>query len=193
MTMGSKHTSFPKLQSHTPLKVCPRKRLLASSVLKEKNSIRGGTNLAITPSNVRRSGDYLELWKFDCLYDYYEGKTHFLLQIRESDLSQSVPLEASTRKERFGKKKLHPRRDSFCNNPLQTSRDRLIIRSFGNFIACRMTLESKHTSFPTLKSQISPKVWPWKRQLARSVLEEKNSIRGGTHFAIIPLKRPEIV
>ena len=146
-----------------------------------------------TPSNVRRSGDYLELWKFDCLYDYYGVKTHFLPQIEESDLSQSVPLEASTRKERFGKKKLHPRRDSFCKNPLQTSRDRLIIWSFGNLIACRMTQESEHTSFSKLKSQTSPEVWSWKRQLARSVLREKNSIRGGTHFAINPFKGAEIV
>ena len=142
---------------------------------------------------VRRSGDYLVLWELDCLYDYYGVKTHFLPQIEESDLSQSVPLEASTRKEPFRKKKLHPRRDSFCNNPLQMSRDRLIIWSFGNLIACRMTLESEHTSFPKLKSQTSPKVWPWKRQLARSVLREKNSIRGGTHFAIIPSKGAEIV
>ena len=142
---------------------------------------------------MRRSGDYLELWKFDCLYDYYGVKTHFLPQIEESDLSPSVPLEASTRKERFEKEKLHPRRDSFCNNPLQTSRDRLIIWRFGTLIACRMTLESKHTSFPKLKCQTSPKVWPSKRQLARSVWREKNSIHGGTHFAKIPLKRPEVV
>ena len=56
-----------------------------------------------------------------------------------------------------------------------------------------MTLESEHTSFSKLKSQTSPKVWPWKRQLARSVLREKNSIRGGTHFAINPFKGAEIV
>ena len=142
---------------------------------------------------MRRSGDYLELWKFDCLYDYYGVQTHFLPQIEESDPAQSVPLEASTRKECFERKKFHPRRDSFCNNPLQTSRDRLIIRSFGNLIACRMTLESKHTSFPKLKSQTSPKVWPWKRQLARSVLREKKSIRGGNHFVINPFKRAEMV
>ena len=69
----------------------------------------------------------------------------------------------------------------------------MIIWSFGNLIARRMTLESKHTSFPKLKNQTPLKVSPWKRQLARSVLREKNSIRGGTHFAIIPLKRAEIV
>ena len=83
---------------------------------------------------LQTSGDPVIIWsfeKFDCLYDYYGVKTHSLPQIEESDLSQSVPLEASTRKERFGKKKLHPRRDSFCNNPLQTSRDRRIIWSFG--------------------------------------------------------------
>ena len=106
---------------------------------------------------------------------------------------QSVPMEASTRKECFERKKLHPRRYSFCINPLQTSGDPVIIWSFGNLIACRMTLESKHTSFPKLKNQTSPKVWPWKRQLARSVLREKNSIRGGTHFVIIPFKRSETV
>ena len=211
---------------------------------------------------MRRSCDFLELWKFDCLYDDYGVKTHFVPQIKESDPAQSVPLEASIRKERFERKelhprrysfcnkplqpcgdqvifwsfgnliacrmtleskhtsfpklhsqtllkvcpwkcpfarsalrekKLHPRRSSFCNKPLQRSRDRVIIWSFGNWIACRMTLGSKHTWFPKLKNQTSPKVWPWKHQLARSVLREKNYFRGGTHFAIIPLKRPEIV
>ena len=142
---------------------------------------------------MRRSCDYLELWKFDCLYDDYGVKTHFVPQIEESDLSQSVPMEASTRKERFERKKLHPRRYSFCNKPLQTFRDRVIIWSFGNLIACTMTMGSKHTSFPELKSQTSPKVCPWKRSLARSVLREKNSIRGGTHFAINPFKRSETV
>ena len=145
-----------------------------------------------TPSNVRRSGDYLELWKFDCLYDDNGVKTHFVPQIEESDLSQSVPMEASTRKELFQRKKLHPGRYSFCNNSLQTFGDTVIIWSFGNLIACTMTMESKHTSFPKLKNQTSPKGCPWKRQLARSDLRGKNSIRGGTHFAIIPFKRPEI-
>ena len=210
---------------------------------------------------MRRSCDYLELWKFDCFYDDYGVKTHFVPQIEESDFSQTVAMEASTRKERFERKKLHPRRDSFCNKPLQTFGDRVIIWSFGNLIGCTMTMGSKHTSFPKLKSQTPLKVWPWKRQLARSVLgekklhvgrdsfcnnppqtsgdcvtiwsfgnliactitmgskhtsfpklknqtspkvcpwkrplarsdfREKNSIRGGTHFAIIPFKRPEI-
>ena len=145
-----------------------------------------------SPSNVRRSCDYLELWKFDYLYDDYGVKTQFVPQMEESDPAQSVAPEASTRKERFGRKKLHPRRDLFCNNPLQTSQDRVIIRSFGNLIACRMTLESKHTSFPKLKNQTSPKVCPWKRQLARILLRGETSIRGGTHFVIIPFKRPEI-
>ena len=142
---------------------------------------------------MRRSCDYLELWKFDFLYDYYGVKTHFVPQIEESDLSQSVPMEASTRKERFERKKLHPRRYSFCNNPPQTSRDAVSIWSFGNLIACRMTLESKHTSLPKRKSQTPLKVCPWKRQPAGSVFGEKNSIRGGTCFAIIPFKRPETV
>ena len=205
--------------------------------------------------------DYLELRKFDCLYNDYWVKTHFVPQIEESDLppsmpieastrkrrfdrkklhtprdqfcnnppqmpadlviiwsfgnliacrmilgskhtsfpkieesdpAQSVPLEASTRKECFERKKLHPRRYSFCNKPPQTSRERVIIWSFGNLIACTMTMGSKHTSFLKLKNQTSPKVCPWKRQLARSDLRGKNSIRGGTHFAIIPFKRPEI-
>ena len=69
----------------------------------------------------------------------------------------------------------------------------MIIWNFGNLIACRMTLGSEHTSLPKLKKQTSPKVWPWKRQLARSVLREKSPIRGGSHFAITPLERLEIV
>ena len=135
----------------------------------------------------------MELWKFDCLYDDFGVQTHFVPQIEESDLSQSVPMEPSTRKECFERKKLHPRRYSFCNNPLQTSGDPVIIWSFGNLIACTMTLGSKHTSFPKLKSHTPLKVCPWKRQLARSVLREKDPIRGGTHCAIIPFKCPEIV
>ena len=142
---------------------------------------------------MRRSCDYLELSKFDCLYDDYGVKTHFLPQIEESDPAQSVPPEASTRKECFERKKLHLRRYSFCNKPLQTFRDRVIIWSFGNLIACTITMGPKHTSFPKLKSQTPLKVWPWKRPLARSNLREKNSIRGGTHFAINPFKRFETV
>ena len=194
------------------------------------------------------------------MYDYYGVRIHFVPQIGESDLSQSVAMEASTRKECFEREKLHPRRYSFCNTPSQTTRDRVIIWSFGNLIACTMTMGSKHTSFPKLKNQTSSKVCPWKRQLARSelrkkihprrysfcnkplqrcgdcviiwsfanliactitmgskhtsfpklksqtspkvcpwkrplagsVLREKNSICGGTHFAIIPFKRAEI-
>ena len=211
---------------------------------------------------MRRWCDFLQVWKFDWLYDDYGVKTHFVPQIAELDPAQSVPLEASTRKQFFERKKLHLRRYSFCNNPLQrcgdrviiwsfdnliactmtmgskhtlfpklksqtplkvcpwkrqlarsvlrekssirrgysfcnkplqTSGDPVIIWSFGNLIACTMTMGSKHTSFPKLKNETSPKPWPWKRQLARSDLREKNSIRGGSHFAIIPLKRPEIV
>ena len=136
--------------------------------------------------------DYLELRKFDCLYNDYWVKTHFVPQFEESDPPRSMPMEASTRKECFERKKLHPRRYSFCNKPPQTSWDRVIIWSFGNLIACTMTMGSKHTSFLKLNNQTSPKVCPWKRQLARSDLRGKNSIRGGTHFAIIPFKRPEI-
>ena len=142
---------------------------------------------------MRRSCDYLEVWKFDWLYDDYGVKTHFFPQIEESYPAQSVPLEASTRKECFERKKLHPRRYSFCNKPLQMSGDPVIIWSFGNLIACTITMGSKHTPFPKLKNQTSPKVCPCKRQLARSVLGKRNSIRGGTRFAIIPFKRPETV
>ena len=142
---------------------------------------------------MRISGDYLELWKFDCLYDDYGVKTHFVPQIEESDLSQRVPREASTRKELFQRKKLHPGRYSFCNISLPTFGDPVIIWSFGNLIACTIDMGPKHTLFPKLKNLTSPKVCQWKRQLARSVLGEKNSIRGGTSFAIIPFKRPESV
>ena len=124
MTMGSKHTSFPKLKSQTPLKVCP--------------------------------------------------------------------LKPSTRKECFERKKFHPRRYSFCNKRLQTSGDRVIIWRFGNLIGCTMTMGSKHTSFPKLQSHTPLKVCPWKCLLARSFLREKNSIRGRTRFAIVPLTRAEI-
>ena len=141
---------------------------------------------------MRRSGDYLECWKFDCLYDDYGVKTHFVLQNEESDPAQIVPMEASTRKEHFGRKKFHPRRDSFCNNPLQTSRDRVIFWRFGTLIACTMTMGSKQTSFPKSKNQTSPTGCPWKREVAKSDLRGTNFIRGGTHFAIIPFKRPEI-
>ena len=135
----------------------------------------------------------MELSKFDCLYDDYGVKTHFVPRIEESDLSQSVAMEASTRKECFERKELHPRRYSFCNNPLQTSGDPVIIWSFGALIACTMSMGPKRTSFPKLKNHTSPKVCPWKRQLARSDLRGKNSIRRRTHFVIIPFKRAEIV
>ena len=49
-------------------------------------------------------------------------------------------------------------------------------------IACTITMGSKHTLFPKLKNQTTPKVYPWKRQLASSVLREQNFIRGGTQF-----------
>ena len=145
-----------------------------------------------TLSNDQRPCDYLELWKFDCLYDDYGVKTHFVPKIEESDLSGSVSMEASTRKERIERKKLHPGRYSFCNNSLQTFGDPVFIWSFGNLIARTMTMGSKHTSFTKLKNQTPLKVCPWRGQLARSVLGQENSIRGGTHFAIIPSKRPEI-
>ena len=71
--------------------------------------------------------------------------------------------------------------------------DCVIIWSFGNLIACTMTIGSKHTSFPKLKNQTSRQVCPWKRQLASGGLTEKNCIHRGTDFAIIPLKCPQIV
>ena len=145
-----------------------------------------------TLSNDPRPCDNLDLSKFDCLYDDFWVKTHFVPQIEESDVSGSVAMEASTRKERIERKKLHLRRYSFCNNPLQTCGDPVIIWSFGNLIPCTMTMGSKHTSFPRLKNQTSPKVCPWKRQLARSYFRGKSSIRGGTHFAMILFKRLEI-
>ena len=191
MTLGSKHTSFPKLKNQTSPKVWPWKRQLARRVFGEKNSIRGGTRFAIIPFKRPIPCDYLQLWKFDRLQDDSGVKTQFVPLIEKSDLSQSVPMEASTRKEHFERKKLHLRRYSFCNVPLQTCGEPVIIWSFGNLIACTMTMGSKHTLFPKLKNQTSPKVCPWKRQLARSDLRGKNSIRGGTHFAIIPFKRPE--
>ena len=68
----------------------------------------------------------------------------------------------------------------------------MIIWTFGNLIASTITIGSKQTLFPKLKNQTSPKVCSWKRQLARSDLRGKNSIRGGADFAIIPFKLPEI-
>ena len=193
MTMGSKHTSFAKWKSQTLLKVCPRKPKLARSVLRKKIHPR---RYSCCNKPLQRCGDRVIIWsfaKFDCLYDYYGVKAHFVPQIEESHPAQSVLLEASTRKECFERKKIHPQRYSFCNTPSQTTRDRVITWSFGNLNACTMTMGSKHTSFPKLKNLTSPKVCPWKCQLARSELRGKNSIRGGTHFAIIPLQRPEIV
>ena len=191
-TMGSKHTSFSKLKNHTSPKVWPWRRQIARSVLGEKNSIRGGTRFAIIPFKRPIPCDYLELWKFDCLYDDSGVKTHFVPQIDQSDLSRSVAMEASTRKEHFERTILHLRRYSFCNEPLQMCGYPVIIWSFGNLIACTMTMGSKHTSFPELKTQTSPKACPRKRQLARSYFRGKNSIRGGTHFAIILFQHLEI-
>ena len=120
------------------------------------------------------------------------SKKHIVPQIDQSDLSHSVAMEASTRKEHFERTKSHPRRYSFCNEPLQTCGDPVIIWSFGNLIARTMTMGSKHTSFPKLKNQTSPKACPGKRQIARSYFRTKNSIRAGTPFAIILFQRLEI-
>ena len=146
-----------------------------------------------SPSTVRRSCDFLERRKVNCLYDDYGVKTHFVPQIEESELSQSVPMGASTIKECFERKQFHTPRAQFCDNPLQMSGDPMIIWRFGNLIACTMTMGAKHTSCPKLKNQTTHKVCPWKRQLARSVLRENNSIHQGPNFAIIPFKCPEIL
>ena len=141
-------------------------------------------------------GDCVIFWRFAnliaCTITMGSKRTSFP-KLKNQTSPQSVPMEASTRKERFERQKLHPRRYSFCNNPLQTSGDPVIFWNFRNLIACTLTIGSKHTSFPKWKSQTPLKLWPWKRQLAGSVLGEKNSIRGRTPFALIPFKRPETV
>ena len=194
MTMGSKHTSFPQIAESDPAQSVPLEASTRKQFFERKKLHPRRDSFCNSPPHT--SGDPVIIWSFGNLITptITMGSKHTSFpQIEESDLSQSVPLEASTRKERFGKEKVHPRRDSFCNNPLQTSRDLVIIWRSGNFIACTMTMGSKHTSFPKLKSQTPLKVCAWKHPLARSVLRKKNPIRGGTHFAIIPLKRPEIV
>ena len=142
------------------------------------------------------SGYRVIIWSFGnliaCTMTMGSKHTSFP-RIAGSDPAQSVPLEASTRKQCFERKEFHPRRYSFCNKPLQTSGDRVIMWRFGNLIGCTMPMGSKHTSFPKLQCQTPLKVCIWKRQLARSVLREKNSTRGGTHFAINPFKGAEIV
>ena len=191
--MGPKHTSFPKLKNQTSLKPWPWKRQLARSDLREKKHHPRRYSFCHNPPQT--SGGRVIIWSFDNLIACtmtMGSKKHFVPQIEESDPAQSVPLEASTRKECFERKKFHPRRYSFCNKPLQKSPDGVIIWSFGNLIACTITMGSKHTLFPKLKNQTSPKVCSWKRQLARSDLRGKNSIRGGADFAIIPFKRPAI-
>ena len=191
MTMGQNTLRSPKAESD-PAQSVPLEASIRKECFERKNTPSAEVLiLQLTPANVPRPGDYLELSKLDCLWDDSGVKTHYVPQIEESDLSHSVAMEASTRKECFERKKLHPRRYSFCNHPPQTSGDRVIIWSLGNLIACTMTMGSKHSSFPKWKSQTPLKVCPWKRPLARSVLREKSSIRGGTHFAIIPFKRPE--
>ena len=191
--MGSKHTSLPKLKIQTSPKVCPLEASTRKERFERKKLCPRRYSFCNNP--LQTSRDLVLIWRRGNLIacTMTMGSKRFVPQIEESYPAQSVPMEAPTRKERFGRKNLHPRRDSFCNNPLQTSRDRVIIWSFGNLIACTMTMGSKHTSFPKLKSQTPLKVCPWKRQLARSVLREKNCIHGGTHFLTNPFKRSEIV
>ena len=98
ITLGSKHTSFPKLKNQTSPKMCAHGSVNSQGAIgEEKTSSAVVLILQQSPSNVPRSGDYLALWKFYCLYDDYGVKTHFVPQIEESDPAQSVPLEASTR------------------------------------------------------------------------------------------------
>ena len=140
-------------------------------------------------------GDRVIIWSFGNLIACrmtLESKHTSFPKLTNQTSPKVWPWKRPLARSVLGEKKLHLRRYSFCNNSLQTPRDRVIILSFGNLIACRMTMGSKNTSFPKLKNQTSPKVCPWKRQLARSYFRGKDSIRGGTHFAIIPFKRPEI-
>ena len=192
--MGPKHTSFPKLQCQTPLKVCPWKRLLARSFLREKKLHPRRYSFCNKP--LQRCGDRVIIWSFGnliaCTMTMGSKNTLF------PKLKSQTPLKVCPWKRLLARsfsreKKLHPRRYSFCNKPLQRCGDRVIIWSFGNLIACTMTMGSKNTLFPKLKSQTPLKVCAWKRPLARSVLREKNSIRGGTRFVIKPFKRAEIV
>ena len=194
MTMGSKHNSFPKIEESDPaqsvhLEASTRKERFERKKLHPRR-------YSFCNKPLQRCGYRVIFWSFDnliaCTMTMGSKHTSFP-QIEESDPAQSVPLEASTRKECFERKNFHPRRYSVCNKPLQTCGDRVIIWRFGNLIGCTMTLGSKHTSFPKLQSHTPLKVCPWKRLLARSVLREKNSIRGGTHFAINPFKGAEIV
>ena len=67
------------------------------------------------------------------MYDDFGVKTHFVPQIEELDPAQSVAVEASTRKERFERKEIRPRRYSFCNKPLQTFRGRVNIFELWKF------------------------------------------------------------
>ena len=192
--MGSKHTSFPKLQCQTPLKVCPWKCLLARSFLREKKLHPRRYSFCNKP--LQRCGDRVIFWSFGnliaCTMTMGSKNTLF------PKLKSQTPLKVCPWKRLLARcflreKKLHPRRYSFCNKPLQRCGDRVIIWSFENLIACTMTMGSKNTLFPKLKSQTPLKVCAWKRPLARSVLREKNSIRGGTRFVTKPFKRAEIV
>ena len=180
--MGSKHTSFPKSKNQTPLTVCPWKRQLARSVLGRKNSIRGGTRFAIIPFKRPEIAFKMTLESKHTSFVKLKNQTSPKVWPWKRQLARSVLREKNS-----------IRGGTHYNNPPRMSFYRVIIWSFGNLIACRMTLESKHTSFPKLKNQTSPKVWPWKRQPARSVVREKNFIRGVTHFVIIPFKRSETV
>ena len=141
---------------------------------------------------LQRCGDRVIIWSFDnliaCTMTMGSKHTSFP-KIEESNPAQSVPLEASTRKECFERKKFHPRRYSFCKKPLQTSGDRVIIWRFGNLIGCTMTMGSKHTSFPKLQCQIPLKVCPWKRLLARCFLREKKLHLRRYSFCNKPLQR----
>ena len=193
MTMGSKHTLFPQIAESDPAQSVPLEASTRKQFFERRKLHPRWYSFCNKP--LQMCGYRVIIWGFDnliaCTMTMGSKHTSFP-QIAESDPAQSVPLEASTRKECFERKKFHPRRWSFCNKPLQTSGDRVIIWRFGNLIGCTMTMGSKHTSFPKWQCQTPLKVCPWKRLLARGVFGEKNSIRGGTRFAIVPLTRAEI-
>ena len=142
------------------------------------------------------SGDRVIIWSFDNLIACTTtmGSKHtWFPKLKSQTLLKVCPWKRQLARSVLRGKKFHVRRDSFCNKPFQTCGDRVIIWSFGNLIGCTMTMGSKHTSFPKLQSQTPLKVFPWKRLLASSFLREKNSIFGGTHFAINTFKGAEIV
>ena len=103
MAMGSKHTSFRQFDESDLSQSVPMEASTYKECFEKKKP--HPRRYSSCPSKVRRSCDCLDLWEFDCLYDDYGVRTHFVPEIEESHLSQSVAMEASTRKERFERKK----------------------------------------------------------------------------------------